>query len=33
MVRLFPYCIPIHAADIQQKDVAFEFSDRNNLPL
>jgi penicillin-binding protein 1C len=33
MVRLFPYFIPIHAADIQQKDVAFEFSDRNNLPL
>ncbi len=33
MVRLFPYFIPIHAADIQQKDIAFEFSDRNNLPL
>ncbi|HAO10521.1 MAG TPA: penicillin-binding protein 1C, partial [Planktothrix sp. UBA8407] len=33
MVRLFPYFIPIHTEDIQQKDVAFEFSDRNGLPL
>ncbi|OIP70217.1 MAG: penicillin-binding protein 1C [Oscillatoriales cyanobacterium CG2_30_40_61] len=33
IIRLFPYFIPIHAEDIQQKDVAFEFSDRNNLPL
>lgn len=33
IIRSFPYFIPIHAEDIQQKDVAFEFSDRNNLPL
>ncbi|CAD5911162.1 Penicillin-binding protein 2D [Planktothrix tepida] len=33
MVRSLPYLAPIHAEDIQQKDVAFEFSDRNNLPL
>lgn len=33
IIRLFPYLIPIHAEDIQQKDVAFEFSDRHNLPL
>lgn len=33
IIRLFPYFIPIYAEDIQQKDVAFEFSDRNNLPL
>ncbi|WP_254172728.1 penicillin-binding protein 1C [Planktothrix pseudagardhii] len=33
MVRSLPYLAPIHAEYIQQKDVAFEFSDRNNLPL
>ncbi len=33
MVRSLPYLAPIHAEDIQQKDVAFEFSDRNHLPL
>ncbi len=33
MVRSLPYFAPIHAEDIQQKDVAFEFSDRNHLPL
>lgn len=33
IVRSLPYLSPIHAEDIQQKDVAFEFSDRNNLPL
>ncbi len=33
IVRSLPYLAPIHAKDIQQKDVAFEFSDRNHLPL
>lgn len=33
IVRSLPYFAPIHAEDIQQKDVAFEFSDRNHLPL
>ncbi|MBE9146160.1 penicillin-binding protein 1C [Planktothrix mougeotii] len=33
MLRSLPYLAPIHAEDILQKDVALEFSDRNNLPL
>ncbi|MDF5709222.1 MAG: penicillin-binding protein 1C [Nostoc sp. S4] len=33
VVRLLPYFAPIHAADITQKQLAMEFSDRNNLPL
>ncbi|MBD2483890.1 penicillin-binding protein 1C [Planktothrix sp. FACHB-1365] len=33
MLRSLPYLAPIHAEDILQKDVAFEFSDRNHLPL
>ncbi|VXD13817.1 Penicillin-binding protein 2 [Planktothrix serta PCC 8927] len=33
IVRSLPYLAPIQAEDIQQKDVAFEFSDRNHLPL
>jgi penicillin-binding protein 1C len=33
IIRLAPYFAPIRAKDILQKDRAFEFSDRNGLPL
>ena len=32
-IRLIPYLIPIRSEDIQQKQLAVEFSDRSNLPL
>uniref|UniRef100_B8HLR2 Penicillin-binding protein 1C n=1 Tax=Cyanothece sp. (strain PCC 7425 / ATCC 29141) TaxID=395961 RepID=B8HLR2_CYAP4 len=32
-VRMFPYLIPIHAADLVQEDQAIEFRDRNHLYL
>jgi penicillin-binding protein 1C len=33
LIRLAPYFAPIKAKDILQKDRAFEFGDRNGLPL
>jgi penicillin-binding protein 1C len=32
-VRLLPYLAPIKVADIAQQQLAFEFTDRNGLPL
>lgn len=32
-IRFIPYLLPIRARDIAQKQQAFKFSDRNNLPL
>ncbi|MBE9006131.1 penicillin-binding protein 1C [Fortiea sp. LEGE XX443] len=33
VVRLLPYFAPIHTTDIQQNQLALEFSDRHQLPL
>jgi penicillin-binding protein 1C len=33
IIRFIPYLIPIHSTDIAQKQLALQFTDRNNLPL
>jgi penicillin-binding protein 1C len=33
IIRLLPYLAPIHSQDIAQKQLALQFTDRNNLPL
>ncbi|MBK1989506.1 penicillin-binding protein 1C [Sphaerospermopsis aphanizomenoides BCCUSP55] len=33
IIRLLPYFAPIHSADIAQKQLALQFTDRNGLPL
>ncbi|WP_353932736.1 penicillin-binding protein 1C [Okeanomitos corallinicola TIOX110] len=32
-IRILPYFAPIHSQDIAQKQLALQFTDRNNLPL